>query len=435
MSQMTLASVVLAVAMTGLLAGGVWIFLSLLVVGAIGVGLFTPAPVGAMMASTLWEASWNWALTALPMFLWMGEILFRSRLSQDLFTGLAPWMRWLPGQLLHINIIGCGLMAAVSGSSPVTCATVGRMTIPELRRLGYDEKMAIGTLAGSGTLGILIPPSIQMIVYGVIAEVSIAKLFIAGILPGLLLIALFMSYVVVWAWRNPDRMPEGGPKLTFTDKLRQSRSLIPVFLLIVAVLGSIYGGIATPTEAAVAGVVGALALAAVSGTLTWTMLRDSLLSSVRMSCMISMIVLCAGFVAMMMGFTGIPAALAAWVQSFGLSAFGLLIALSILYLFLGCLLDGISIVVLTASVVLPMVQAVGIDLVWFGIYLTIMVELAMITPPVGLNLYVLMGLTNKDIWMITRASLPMLWLMIAGTILITVFPQIVMLLPNLMYGK
>lgn len=290
------------------------------------------------------------------------------------------------------------------------------------------------TLAGSGTLGILIPPSIQMIVYGVIAEVSIAKLFIAGILPGLLLIGLFMSYVAVWAWRNPDRMPAAGAKLTFIEKMRQSRGLIPVFLLIAAVLGSIYGGIATPTEAVVAGVVGALALAAASGTLTWAMLRDSLLSSVRMSCMISMIVLCAGFVAMMMGFTGIPAALAAWVQSFWLSAYGLLVALSILYLFLGCLLDGISMVVLTASVVLPMVQAVGIDLVWFRIYPTIMVELAMITPPVGLNLYVLMGLTNKDIWMITRASLPMLWLMIAGTLLITVFPQIVMVLPNLMYG-
>jgi C4-dicarboxylate transporter DctM subunit len=435
LSETAIASIVLAAAITGLLASGVWVAFSLLWVGVIGLALFTPAPVGSLLVTTVWESSWNWALTALPMFVWMGEILFRSRLSENLFTGLAPWLRRIPGRLLHVNILGCGLVAAVSGSSPVACATVGRMTIPELKKLGYDHKVSIGTLAGSGTLGILIPPSIQLIVFGFVAEVSIAKLFIAGIMPGALLIVLFMSYVAYWAHRNPTRMPPAGPSMSLVQKIMHARQLLPVFLLIIAVLGSIYGGFMTPTEAAVAGVIGALALAAFTGLLTFELVIESLLGAVRTSCMIAFIVISANLVAVTMGFTGIPVKLATWVASMELPTYALLFALALLYLFLGCLMDGISVVVLTAAVVLPMVKGAGIDLVWFGIWLTIMVEISMITPPVGLNLFVLQGLTKDDIWTISRAALPMLALMVIGSIIITLFPQIVLALPDLMYSS
>ena len=433
MTETTISSLVLFGALVFFLASGLWVSLSLMCVAMVAVGLFTPAPVGAMLASSIWEVSWNWALTALPLFIWMGEILFRSRLSEDLFHGLAPWIKWLPGRLLHVNILGCGLMAAVSGSSPVTCATVGRMSIPELKKLGYDEQMSIGTLAGSGTLGLLIPPSIQMIVYGIVAEVSIARLFIAGILPGMVLIALFMSYVMIWAWLNPGKTPTSDIRMTFYQKIKNSRRLIPVVLLIIAVLGAIYGGVATPTEAAVGGVIGALVLSLVTGTLTWPAFRDSLLAATRTSCMIAFIVLCAQFLALAMGFTGIPNALASWVGSLQLSIPALLVVLTIFFILLGCVLDGISMMVLTASVVLPMVQSAGIDLLWFGIYFVIVVEMAMITPPIGINLFVLQGMTQRDIWQITKASLPMFLLMIVGVLIISAFPEIATFLPSLMF--
>jgi tripartite ATP-independent transporter DctM subunit len=248
------ASGLVLVALLAILASGIWVAITLVLVGFGIVALLTPAPAGSLLATTVWDNSWNWALTALPLFIWMGEILFRSRLSEDMFRGLAPWLGWLPGRLLHVNIVGCGVMAAVAGSSSVTCATIGRISLPELKSRGYDERMAIGTLAGSGTLGLLIPPSIMLIVYGIVAQQSISRLFIAGVLPGLLLIALFMSTVVVWAWLNPSKTPPRDPDLSLSEKLARSRRLIPVLLLIGFVLGSIYGGIATPTEAATIGV-------------------------------------------------------------------------------------------------------------------------------------------------------------------------------------
>ena len=435
MSETAIAAVVLSGALVILLASGVWVALALLCVGILGAAFFSPAPVGPLLSSSVWEVSWNWALTALPLFLWMGEILFRSRLSEDLFGGLAPWLRWLPGRLLHVNVLGCGLMAAVSGSSPVTCATVGRMSVPELKKLGYDERMSIGTLAGSATLGILIPPSIQLIVYGIVAEVSVARLFIAGILPGLLLVGLFMAYVAVWGSLNRDKAPPLEAPLSLVEKLRYSRRLIPVVLLIAAVLGSIYGGIATPTEAAVSGVIGALAISAATGSLTRTVLRDSLLGATRTTCMITFIVVSAQFLSMSLGFTGIPTELAAWVQSLGLTSYELLAVLTVFFIALGCLLDGVSMLVLTAAIVLPMLKTVGIDLLWFGIYFTIVVEIAMITPPIGLNLFVLQGITQRDIWLISKAAAPMFALMIVGLVLITVFSEIVLFLPQLMYAR
>lgn len=415
-----------------LLATGVWIGVALLIVGFVALFFFSPAPAGSLLASTVWDSSWSWALTALPLFIWMGEILFRSRLSEDMFKGLAPWLGWLPGRLLHVNILGCGVMAAVSGSSSVTCATIGRMSMPELRKRGYHEGMAIGTLAGSGTLGLLIPPSIMMIVYGITAQVSIGRLFIAGFLPGFMMIGLFMAYTAGWSLLNPTKIPADDLKMSFGEKIWASRRLIPVILLIVAVLGSIYGGVATPTEAAVMGVVGALILAAATNTLSWETFRESLLGAVRTACMIGLILVGAAFVTMAMAFTGLPAVMADWVNKLGLTPIGLIFFLTILYILLGCFLDGVSMIVLTAPVVLPMVQTQGIDPLWFGIYIVLVVEMAQITPPVGFNLFVLQNLTGRDIWTVTKSTFPFFILLCVGIVLITVWPEIVLILPRQM---
>ncbi|WP_119418772.1 TRAP transporter large permease [Desertibaculum subflavum] len=430
-SEAVLAATFLGV-LFALLASGVWIGVALLAVGFVALFFFTPAPAGSLLATTVWDSSWNWALTALPLFIWMGEILFRTRLSEDMFRGLAPWLGWLPGRLLHVNILGCGVMAAVSGSSSVTCATIGRMSMPELKKRGYHEGMSIGTLAGSGTLGLLIPPSIMMIVYGITAQVSIGRLFIAGFIPGLMLIGLFMAYTAGWSVLNPGKIPASDIRMSFAEKLWSSRRLIPVVLLIVAVLGSIYGGVATPTEAAVMGVLGALALAAATRTLNWLTFKESLLGAVRTSCMIGLILAGAAFVTMAMGFTGLPTIMAAWVDRLGLDAYGLIVFLTILYIILGCFLDGVSMIVLTAPVVLPMIQAEHIDPLWFGVYVVLVVEMAQITPPVGFNLFVLQNLTGRDIWTVTKASMPFFALMILGIVLITVWPEIVMFLPRQM---
>lgn len=418
-------SAILFILMLGLLASGIWVAPALLAVGFFALEFFSPAPAGSLLASTVWDASWNWALTALPLFVWMGEILFRTRLSSDMFNGLAPWLARLPGGLLHVNIVGCGVMAAVAGSSAVTCATVGRMSIPELKKRGYDEKLSIGTLAGSGTLGLLIPPSIMLIVYGVIAQQSISRMFIAGVVPGILIISIFMAYVAFRALLNPKLAPPQEERLTFLEKVKASRLLFPVVLLIFCVIGSIYGGFATPTEAATIGVLGALALAWWSKTLNWSSFMDSLMGAVRTSCMIAFILAGAAFLSIAMGFTGVPRVLAGYVDAWNLSPGMLLVLLTVLYIFLGCFLDGVSMMVLTAAVVLPMVESAGIDLIWFGIFTVIVVEMAQITPPVGFNLFVLQGMTGRDLIQVTRASVPFFFLMLVGILIIALVPELV----------
>jgi len=430
-----LAASVMLVILLFLLASGVWVAVSLLAISVVGLAVFTPVPVGSLLASTLWDASWSWAMTALPLFIWMGEILFRTRLSEDMFKGLAPWVNWLPGRLLHVNVLGCGLMAAVAGSSAVTCATVSRMALPELQRRGYPEAMMIGTLAGSGTLGLMIPPSIIMIIYGVMAQQSVARLFIAGILPGLLLMALFMGYVMVWSLFNKAQIPPRDPALSLAQKLWNSRRLIPVMLLIAGVIGTIYGGLATPTEAAAFGVVGALALALVTGGLTARSFAASLVCAMKVSCMISFIVACAAALSITVGFLNIPQVLTQAVNDMNLSPAGLLVVLTLFFLLLGCFLEGTSILVLSSAVVLPMVQAAGIDLLWFGIYIIIIIEMAQLTPPLGFNLFVLQAMTGRDIWRVTVASLPFIGLLLAAVALITVFPQIVTVLPDMMMQR
>ncbi len=423
--------VLLAILLT-FLAAGVWIAMALGGVALIALMAFSNAPAGLVLATTLWGHSHSWSLAALPLFILMGEVLLRSRLSEDMFTGLAPWLGRLPGRLLHVNVLGCAIFAAVSGSSAATAATIGRMSVPELRARGYPEGLVIGTLAGSATLGLLIPPSIILIVYGVATEQSIARLFVAAILPGLMLTVMFAGYVAVRAWMDPALIPARGERLPYMVRLKASRRLIPVALLIAAVIGSIYTGLASPTDAAALGVVLSVILAFAAGGFTWTRLGEAAMAATRTSAMIAFILLGAAFLSVAMGFTGIPRALAAWIGEMGLGPTALLAVLTVFFVVLGCFLDGISVIVLTTSIILPMVQAVGIDPIWFGIYLVIVVEMSQITPPVGFNLFVIQGLTGLDILRIARAAFPFFLLLLAGVGLIVAFPGIALWLPSLM---
>ncbi len=428
-------SLLLIVALFGLLASGVWVAFALMAVGVLGIMLFSAAPIGQVMATAIWSASAEWSLAALPLFIWMGEILFRSRLSDDLFAGLSPWLNRLPGRLTHVNILGSGIFAAVSGSSAATCATVGKVTIPELSRRGYHPRIIIGTIAGSGTLGLLIPPSIILIVYGVAAETSIARLFVAGVLPGLMVIGLFMGFVMIWSWFRPDMIPPADARVPWLQRIWMSRRLIPVVLLIAGVIGSIYLGLASPTDAAAVGVALALLMSWLMGDLTRKTFIDGLLGATRTSCMIAFILAGAAFLSVAMGYAGLPRALAAWIGGLGLGQVELIIALTIFFIVLGCFLDGISIVVLTTAIILPMVEAVGIDRLWFGIYLVLVVEMSQITPPVGFNLFVLQGLTGRNILQVAHAALPFFLLLVLAVVLIVAFPGLATWLPAQMAAR
>ena len=431
--ELTIAALLIGL-MLILLAGGVWIGLALMAIGILGMLGFTPRPPGDGMAVAIWGAGSSWTLTALPLFLWMGEILFRTKLSEDMFKGLAPWLERLPGRLLHTNIIGCTLFAAVSGSSAATCATIGKISLPELSRRGYPESMVLGTLAGAGTLGLLIPPSIIMIVYGVSADVSISKLFVGGVLPGVLLASLFMGWVIVWSLLNSKLIPPADLKTSLIEKFAASRNLIPVVLLIGGVLGSIYSGIATATEAAAIGVIGSLIIAASQKSLSKESFIAALMGATRLYCMIALILGGSAFLTLAMGYIGLPRHLAEWIGSLGLSPGMLLVALAIFYILLGCFLDGISIVVLTMAVLLPTIQSAGIDPLWFGIFVVVVVEMAQITPPVGFNLFVLQGLTGRQITTIARYAIPYFLLMALAVVLLYVFPGLVTWLPGKMIG-
>jgi len=415
-----------------LLGSGVWVALSMIAVSAIGMMLFTTRPVGDAMATTIWGTSSSWTLTALPLFVWMGEILFRTKLSENLFKGLSPWLSRLPGGLIHVNVVGCGLFAAISGSSAATVATVGKMSIPELRKRKYPEKILLGSLAGSGTLGLLIPPSIILIIYGVTIEDSIAKLFMAGIFPGIMLAVIFMLYVVIWSIINKKQMPIISENYSFLEKIKKSKQLLPVVLLITTVIGSIYTGIATATEAASLGVVGALILSLFQGTLNKDSFKLSLLGATKTSCMIAFILAGSTFLSLAMGFTGLPRNLAIWIQELNLSPYMLIFILTIFYIILGMFLDGISAVVLTMAIIEPMIRQAGFDMIWFGIYLVIVVEMAQITPPVGFNLFVLQGMANKDMSFIAKSAFPLFLLMILAVIIIIIFPEIALWLPDQM---
>ena len=414
------------------LGSGIWVAISMVGVSSIGMMLFTTRPVGDAMATTIWGASSSWTLTALPLFVWMGEILFRTKLSENLFEGLSPWMQKLPGGLVHVNVVGCALFAAISGSSAATVATVGKMSIPELRKRKYPESILLGSLAGSGTLGLLIPPSIILIIYGVTVQESIAKLFIAGIVPGIMIALIFMTYVMIWSSINKKSMPTFKQDFTLMEKVRKSGKLIPVILLIVSVIGSIYTGIATATEAASLGVVGALILSYFQKSLSLRTFKESLLGATKTSCMIAFILAGATFLSLAMGFTGLPRNLALWIEGMELSPYVLIFVLMIFYIILGMFLDGISAVVLTMAIIEPMIRQAGFDMIWFGVFLVIVVEMAQITPPVGFNLFVLQGMANKDMGYIARSAFPLFLLMIFAVILVVVFPEIALWMPEQM---
>lgn len=418
-----------------LLGSGVWIAFSLIGTAWVVLTFFSPFDPGPILASDFWGASYGWDLTALPMFIWMGEILFRSGLADNMFRGLSPWLNRLPGRLLHTNIIGSGMFAAVCGSSAATCATVGKMTLPELERRGYDSNMAIGTLASASTLGLLIPPSIMLIVYGVVTEQSISRLFMAGVGPGLMILALFMAYLILWSWlsgnpRGVTGQDESGMPLG--QKLRQTLELVPILLLIGGIIVTIYGGLASPTEAAAIGVVLSILIARWNGSFNRTIFSESLFAAIRTSCMIAFIIAGASFLTSAMGFTQVPMQLARAIGELGLPPVMFLVALTLLLLVMGCFLDGISLILLITAIIMPLVTAAGFDLIWFGVYLVILVEISQITPPVGFNLFVIQGLTGKDIMTITKATIPFFLLMLFAIVLLYLFPQIALYLPQTM---
>ncbi len=418
-----------------LLAGGVWIAMTLAIVGWIGQAFFTNTMPGKNLFSAFWESNASWELAALPLFIWMGEILFRTKLSEEMFEGLRPWLNRVPGRLMHTTVLGCGVFGSVSGSSAATCATIAKVALPELKRRGYNEQLAIGSLATAGTLGILIPPSITMVVYAVAADASIIRIFLAGFLPGLLLMALFSGYIGWWSLRHPDQVPPADPPCSFMEKLRKSGSLIPVSLLIVFIVWVLVAGWATATECAAFGALGSLAIAAWGRSLTWKNFTEGLMGATRTSCMIMFILAGAAFLTKTMAFTGIPRELAEWVNGMQLSPYALIGALVLIYLVLGTALDGISMIVLTSAVVLPMIQKAGFDLIWFGIFIILLVEIAEVTPPVGFNLFVLQNMTGKDSNVIAKAAIPFFICLVICIALITLFPQIVTIVPDLFMGK
>ncbi|MEM7438919.1 MAG: TRAP transporter large permease subunit [Pseudomonadota bacterium] len=424
------ATIVFLFVLFALLGSSVWIGLALMGVAWVGMELFTSRPAGDAMITTIWTGSSSWTLTALPLFIWMGEILYRTRLSEDMFRGLSPWLRWLPGGLLHTNIAGCTIFAAVSGSSAATLTTVGKMSIPELRARGYPEYMIIGTLAGAATLGLMIPPSLTLIVYGVSINESITKLFMAGILPGLVLALMFMLYIVFWYFIKSDERPEPEPSISIGQMFSESLFLIPVLLLVALVIGSMYLGFATATEAAAVGVLGSLILALAQGSLNWGTFSASLMGATRTSAMIALILMGAAFLSLSMGFTGLPRALAAWIDGMNLSPITLIVALTFFYIILGMFLDGISSVVLTMAIVEPMIRQAGIDVIWFGIFVVVVVEMAQVTPPIGFNLFVLQGMTKHEISYISKVSLPMVGLMLLMVVILVVFPDLATMLPE-----
>jgi tripartite ATP-independent transporter DctM subunit len=417
-----------------MLSGGVWIAMTLAIVGWVGQAFFTNTLPGKNLFSSFWETSASWELAALPMFIWMGEILYRTRLSEQMFDGLSPWLSKVPGRLMHTTILGCGIFGSVSGSSAATCATIAKVALPELEKRGYDRNIALGSLAAAGGLGILIPPSITMVVYAVAADASVIRLFLAGFLPGFLLMGLFSGYIIWWSLRNPDKVPPAEAPTTFMEKMRRSGSLIPCGLLIVFIVWVLVAGIATATECAAYGVLGSLAIAAAGRSLTWQNFWQGLVSATRVSCMIMFILAGAAFLTKTMAFTGIPRELAEYVHALNLSPFGLIAILVVVYLILGTALDGISMIVLTSAVVLPMIQKAGFDLIWFGIFIIMLIEIAEITPPVGFNLFVLQNMTGIDSNRIATVTLPFFGCLILGIVLITVFPSIVTVVPNLLMG-
>jgi tripartite ATP-independent transporter DctM subunit len=443
-SDPLILSIILVFIMFVFLLSSIWIGISLILTGILGmliaVNHLPPVlsiydKIGDLLAASMYDSLNSWSLAALPIFILMGEILYKSSISTRLLNGLTPWLSFVPGKLLHINVAACSLFAAISGSSSATTATVGKITLDELKKRGYSKSLALGSLAGSGTLGFLIPPSLIMIIYGVLSNVSIGKLFMAGILPGLLLATLYSVYIMIAASVDKSVVPSNKDKYSLRDFTHSLKDLFPVLSLITVVLGSIYGGLATPTEAASLGVLGSVVLAIYFKSLSFEVMKNALLNTIKTSVMISFIIVGAGFLSQVVGFLGIARAISEFIGSMGLSPFALILIIGIMYVFLGMILDGISIVVMTLPIVLPIIQLAGFDPLWFGIFLVFMVELSQITPPVGFSLFVIQSISGEKIEYILKATLPFFILMIVAVVLITVFPEIVEFVPRYMTAK
>jgi tripartite ATP-independent transporter DctM subunit len=425
----------LLIIMMMLLSGGIWIAMTLAICGWVGQAFFVNTQPGKNLFSAFWESNASWELAALPLFIWMGEILFRTKLSEEMFEGLRPWLNRIPGRLMHTTVLGCGIFGSVSGSSAATCATISKVALPELKKRGYDESLALGALATSGTLGILIPPSITMVVYAVAADASIIRIFLAGFIPSAILMALFMGYIAWWSIRNPSKVPAADPPSSLWYKIKKSGNLIPCSARIIFIVWVLIAGYATATECAAYGVFGSLAIAIYSRSLTWKNFWEGLMGTTRTSCMIMLILAGAAFLTKTMAFTGVPRELAEWVNSMQLSPYALIGCLVVVYLILGTALDGISMIVLTAAVVLPMIQRAGFDLIWFGIFIVLLVEIAEVTPPVGFNLFVLQNMTGKDSNTIAKAAIPFFMCLVVCILIITIFPEVVTFLPDYVMGK
>ncbi|GGK57142.1 TRAP transporter large permease [Amphritea balenae] len=414
---------------------GVWVFVGLFLVAITSLTLIADFPldrVGYIARSVIWRSSSAWELSAIPLFIWMGEIIFRTDISDRLFRGLSPFVQWMPGRLLHTNVLGCTLFAAVSGSTSATTATVGKITTTALAERSYNNSLSVGSLAGAGSLGLLIPPSIVMIIYGVLAEVSIAKLFAAGIMPGLLVAFLYSSYIIVRCIVNPELAPRSEEKLTFTRLLSGLKDLTPIVTLIVLVLGGIYSGIATPSEAAAVGVAATFMLVIFMGSFSWDIVIEAAMGAVKTSCMVCSILISAAFLSTAIGYLHIPVELVKMIESLALSPYALLGILALFYILLGFFLDGISIIVMSLPITLPLILQAGFDPIWYGVFLVLMVELAQMTPPVGFNLFILQGLTGQSIGRVVQAAFPFFVLMCVAVVIVSFFPQVVLLLPNLM---
>ncbi len=442
-SDPLILAVILIAVMFVFLLSSIWIGASLFLTGIFGMLIYDhhlpPAisivtKIGNLLSSSVYDSLNSWSLAALPMFILMGEILHYSSISNKLFNGLVPWLSRVPGRLLHINVAACSLFAAVSGSSAATTATVGKITLEELQSRGYSKSLAIGSLAGSGTLGFLIPPSLIMIIYGVLADVSIGRLFISGIIPGLMLATAYSFYIMLVATLNKRVVPSHKEQFTWSQRMESLKELVPVLLLITIVIGSIYSGIATPTEAASLGVIFSIMLALYFKSFDFHIFKTSLLNTIKTTVMISFIIAGAGFLSQVVGFLGIARALSEFIASLGLTPMMLIIVVSIMYIILGMMLDGISMVVMTLPIVLPIITAAGFDALWFGIFLVFMVEMSQITPPVGFSLFVIQSISKESIGYIIKATFPFFIIMILITAMVTLFPEIVFYLPNRMIG-
>jgi len=420
------------------LALGVWVFSAVGLVGLTALYFllgFDIDRIGAVMRGTMWRSASTWELSAVPIFVMMGELMYRSDMSERLFRGLAPWVARVPGGLLHTNIAGCTVFAAVSGSTTATTATVGKITTAALAERKYDQSLAIGSLAGAGSLGLMIPPSISFIIYGVLSETSIARLFAAGVFPGLVIAALYSGYIGICAAAKPALAPREADTFTMVDRLKGLLDLLPVTALVLLVLGSLYSGIATPSEAAVVGFLGAFMMVLFTGQLTWKLFTDSVAGTIKITTMGISILVAANFMSSAMAYLHVPQEIAKFIVGLGLSPYALILLVAVFYVILGLFLDGLSIMVMTLPITLPLVAGAGFDPVWFGVFIVIMIELGLVTPPIGFNLFVLQVMTGRPMGFIARAAFPFFLLLCLAAVIITAFPQIALWLPDVLFNR